>query len=219
LQPFVDQGTLAGAVTLVADGDRVLSLNAVGYADIAAKGPMRADTLFWIASRSKPITATARMLLVDEGKANLDDAVARHLPEFKNPWLVAEQDKDHLLLKKPKGVVTIRHLLRHTSGLPFRSAMAQPTLDLLRLRDAVRSYARTPPRFAPGARYQHSDAGINTAGLGGCSRSRIAPEDRAQPGPHCCGGAASRITAPRSSASTSTAKRPTGARSGVLTVA
>jgi CubicO group peptidase (beta-lactamase class C family) len=82
LQPFVDQGTLAGAVTLVADRDRVLSLNAAGYADIAAKEPMRADTLFWIASQSKPITATARMLLVDEGKVNLDDPVARHLPEL-----------------------------------------------------------------------------------------------------------------------------------------
>src|SRR5438552_3814019 len=85
LQPFVDRGTLAGAVTLVADKDKVLSLNAVGYADIAAKEPMRADTSFWIASQSKPITATALMMLVDEGKVNLDDPVAKHLPEFSNP--------------------------------------------------------------------------------------------------------------------------------------
>jgi CubicO group peptidase (beta-lactamase class C family) len=149
LQPFVDRGARAGAVTLVADKDNVLSLNAVGYADLAAREPMRADTLFWIASQSKPITATALMLLVDEGKLSLDDSVAKYLPEFRNPWQVAEQDKDHLLLKRPQGTVTIRHLLSHTGGLPFRSEMEEPTLDLLRLRDAVRSYAMTP-RGGPG---------------------------------------------------------------------
>src|SRR5262245_7708185 len=58
LQPFVDRGTLAGAVTLVADKDRVLSLASVGYSDVAAKQPMRTDALFWIASQTKPITAT-----------------------------------------------------------------------------------------------------------------------------------------------------------------
>ena len=59
LQPFVDDHTLAGAVVLVADKDKVLSLEAVGYADIAAKTPMRTDDLFWIASMSKPMTAAA----------------------------------------------------------------------------------------------------------------------------------------------------------------
>lgn len=68
LQPFVDRHTLAGAVTLVASKDKVLSLDAVGYADVRAKTPMRPDSLFWIASMTKPITATALMMLVDEGK-------------------------------------------------------------------------------------------------------------------------------------------------------
>jgi len=66
LQPFVDRGTLAGAVTLVATRDRMLSLDTVGFADVAAKSPMRADNLFWIASMSKPIMATDLMMLVDE---------------------------------------------------------------------------------------------------------------------------------------------------------
>src|SRR5438128_2192288 len=61
LQPFVDSHALAGAVTLVADKDKVLSLQAVGFADIAGKKPLRADALFWIASQSKPITAAALM--------------------------------------------------------------------------------------------------------------------------------------------------------------
>src|SRR5436305_900905 len=75
LQPFVDSHSLAGAVTLVADKDKALSLEAVGFADIAARKPMPPNALFWIASQSKPITATAFMMLVDEGKVKLGDPV------------------------------------------------------------------------------------------------------------------------------------------------
>jgi CubicO group peptidase (beta-lactamase class C family) len=164
LQPFVDSHSLAGAVVLAADRDRVLSVEAVGYADVAAGAPMRTDALFWIASQSKPITATALMILVDEGKVRLDDPVANYLPEFKDLWLAVERDQDHLLLKRPGHPITVREILSHTSGMPFKSAMEEPTLDLLPLREAVRSYAMTPLQFEPGSKYQYSNAGINTAG-------------------------------------------------------
>jgi CubicO group peptidase (beta-lactamase class C family) len=164
LQPFVEHHTLAGAVVLVADKDRVLSVDAVGFADVAAGKPMRPDAVFWIASMSKPITAAALMILVDEGKVGLDDPIDKYLPEFKDQWLAVEQDKEHVLLKHPKTPVTVRHVLSHTSGMPFKSAMEQPTLDLLPLRDAVHSYALTPLQSEPGTRYQYSNAGINTAG-------------------------------------------------------
>ena len=84
LNPFVEAHTLAGAVVLVADKDRVLDVEAVGYADIANNRAMAADSLLWIASQSKPITATAFMMLVDEGKVKLDDPVKKYLPEFGN---------------------------------------------------------------------------------------------------------------------------------------
>ncbi|HTU90785.1 MAG TPA: serine hydrolase domain-containing protein [Gemmataceae bacterium] len=164
LQPFVDKHALAGAVTLVADKDKVLSLEAVGFADVAAKTPMPADAMFWIASQSKSITATAFMILVDEGKVKLDDPVEKYLPEFKGQWLTAESDNRHMLLKRPKHPITVRNVLSHTSGLPFRSAMEVPTLDLLPLRVAVQSYAMTPLSFEPDSKYQYSNAGINTAG-------------------------------------------------------
>ena len=61
LQPYVDRHELAGAVTVVASKDKVLSLQTVGYADVAARKLMRSDCLFWIASMSKPIAATARL--------------------------------------------------------------------------------------------------------------------------------------------------------------
>src|SRR6516164_5784933 len=163
LQPFVDSHSLAGAVTLVADKTHVLSLETVGYADVAARKPMKPDTLFWIASQSKSITAAALMMLVDEGRIRLDDPVEKYLPEFKGQWLAVEQDREHMLLNKPGHPITVREVLSHTSGLPFKSAMEQPTLDLLPLRDAVRSYAMTPLQFEPGTKYQYSNAGINTA--------------------------------------------------------
>ena len=164
LQPFVDRGEVAGAVALVADRDGVVGVDAVGHADIASGTPMRPDSVFWIASQSKPITATALMMLVDEGKVGLDDPVARHLPEFRQPWVAAERDDDHMLLRRPAHPITVRELLNHTSGLPFRSAIEAPTLDRLPLSVAAGSYAMTPLGSEPGAKHTYSNAGINTAG-------------------------------------------------------
>jgi CubicO group peptidase (beta-lactamase class C family) len=164
LQPFVDSHVLAGAVTLVADKDRVLDVEVVGWADMAAKQPMRPDCIFWIASQSKPITAAALMMLVDAGEVNLADPVEDYLPEFKDQWLAVEQDKDHVLLKKPKHPITVKNILSHTSGLPFKSSLEQPTLDLFPLAVRVGSYAMTPLVFEPDTKYQYSNAGINTAG-------------------------------------------------------
>ena len=164
LQPFVDKHQLAGAVVLVADKDKVLDTEAVGYANVAAKKPMRTDCLFWIASQSKPITAAALMMLVDEGKVKLDDPVEKYLPEFRGQMLVANRDNEHVLLRKPKHPITVRNVLSHTSGLPFKSPIETPRLDLLPLEYRVRSYAMVPLDFEPDTRNAYANAGINTAG-------------------------------------------------------
>jgi CubicO group peptidase (beta-lactamase class C family) len=164
LQPFVDSQAMAGAVALVADKDKVLALEAVGYADLAAKKPMQTDCVFWIASQSKPITGAALMILVDEGKVNIDDPVEKYLPEFRGQKVIAERDDEHMLLKRPQHPITVRNVLTHTSGLPFKSAIEEPTLDLFPLALRVRSYAMQPLEFEPDAKYQYSNAGINTAG-------------------------------------------------------
>jgi len=163
LQPFVDRQALAGAVTLVATKDKVLSLESVGFADVAAKRPVQTNALFWIASQSKPIAATAFMMLVDEGKVNVDDPVEKYLPEFKGQMVAIERDADHMLLRKPAHPIKVREILSHTSGLPFKSPMEEPTLDVLPLRDVVRSYALLPLQSEPGTKYSYSNAGINTA--------------------------------------------------------
>ncbi len=164
LQPFVKNHSLAGAVVLVASRHKVLCVEAVGYRDLEADSLMGRRDVFWIASMSKPITAAALMLLVDEGKVRLDDPVAKYLPEFGNLWLAAERANDHVLLKRPGRPVTVRDLLRHTSGMPFASALERPTLDRLPLRVAAGSYALTPLDYEPGTKYRYSNAGINTAG-------------------------------------------------------
>lgn len=163
LKPLVDEHTLAGAVALVATKDKVLSEEAVGWADITAQKPMKTDSLFWIASMSKAITAAGLMVLVDEGNVNLDDPVEKYLPEFKGQMLAVEQDKDHILLKKPQKPITVRQVLSHTSGLPFKSSIEQPTLDVYTLRERTISYALSPLQFEPGSKYLYSNAGIATA--------------------------------------------------------
>jgi CubicO group peptidase (beta-lactamase class C family) len=164
LQPLVDSGSLAGAVALVSSPDKVLSVETVGFSDVGGKVPMKADNIFWIASMSKPITAAGLMILVDEGKVKIEDPVEKYLPEFKYLMLAAYSDKDVTVLKRPARPITVRDILSHTSGLPFRSPLEEPTLDGLSLKEAAHSYALTPLKFEPGSKYDYSNAGINTAG-------------------------------------------------------
>ena len=164
LQPFVDRHELAGAVAVVVGRDKVLSVEAVGFADIAGRKAMKPDSMFWIASQTKPMTATALMMLVDEGKVALDDAVEKHLPEFRGQMLIAEKNDAHALLRKPAHPITIREVLDHMSGMPFMSALELPTHDIVPLAALVRSYAITPLVSEPGTRYLYSSAGINIAG-------------------------------------------------------
>src|SRR5688572_19269736 len=89
MQTFVDAGELSGAVTVVGRKDGIVAFDAVGQRDMAASAPMTKDTLFRIASMTKPVTAIGIMILADEGKLSPDDNVAKHLPEFTNQKLLA----------------------------------------------------------------------------------------------------------------------------------
>jgi CubicO group peptidase (beta-lactamase class C family) len=163
LQPYVNNHVLAGAVVLWADKERVMGVEAVGYSDVAKAIPMKTDALFWIASMSKPMTATALMMLVDEGKVKLSDPVEKYLPEFHGQWLAVEQDSEHQLLKPASRPITIEDVLSHTSGLPFMSRV-EHKIDTFPLNQAALSYALTALKFEPGSKYDYSNAGLNTAG-------------------------------------------------------
>ena len=163
LQPFIDNHLLAGAVTLVATKNKILDESTAGFANLTTRKPMQSDHVFWIASMTKPMTGTALMILVDEGRVNVDDPVEKYLPEFKGQMVIAKQDKRHIVLQHPTHPITVRNVLTHTSGLPPRSALEQPTLDLHPLRTAVLSYAMTPLLHQPDTKYLYSNAGTNTA--------------------------------------------------------
>lgn len=170
-RPHVDDGTIAGAVFLAADGEKILAVDAVGQADIAAKKPMREDTVFWIASMTKPMTAAAFMMLVDEGKVSLDDPVSKYIPEFSRPQKIvpakakagknAASDAPAVLRTR---AITLRHLLSHTAGLPYSAPEEKPTLDLLPLAKAAGYYAAGDLLFEPGTDYSYANTDINTIG-------------------------------------------------------
>jgi CubicO group peptidase (beta-lactamase class C family) len=160
MKSFVDDRTIAGAVTLVARPDRILNLDAVGYADIGGAKPMREDSLFWIASMTKPITAVAVLMLQDAGKLNVEDVVEKYLPEFKGQWLVQERTTNTVTLGRPARPVTLRDLLTHTAGL---ADVPAPRGDST-LAELVMAYAQQPLRFPPGSKWEYSNPGINTLG-------------------------------------------------------
>src|SRR5438552_9425043 len=89
LQAFVDSGDISGGVAVVGRADRLLAFEAVGQADLAAKTPMAKDTMFRIASMTKPVTAIGILMLADEGRLSINHTVERYLPEFKNQMLVS----------------------------------------------------------------------------------------------------------------------------------
>src|SRR3954447_15603085 len=118
MKQFVKDQQIAGAVTVVGTSKGIVRIDAVGDLDLEKKRPLEKDSLFRIASMTKPITSMGVMILVEEGKLKLDDPVEKHLPEFRGQMLVSKRDRDTVTLKKPSRPITLRDLLTHTSGLP-----------------------------------------------------------------------------------------------------
>jgi len=151
VKKHIDAKEIAGTVTLLANKDKIVHLDVVGLADIADKKPMRADTIFWIASMTKPVTATAVMMLEGEGKLSVDDPVAKYIPELGS-------------LKSAEGEaanVTIRQLLMHTSGMAeITPEQAQACKTLA---DVIPLYAAQPVNFKPGTKWVYCQSSINTA--------------------------------------------------------
>src|SRR5206468_1753079 len=120
---------IAGAVALVGRGDKVLALEAVGFRDIESGATMEPDAIFRIMSLTKPITAIAVMMLVDENKLGLDEPVEVYLPEFRGQKLYAGFSGDKPRLVPSPRPVTIRDLLTHTSGVPHTPPPGYTNLD------------------------------------------------------------------------------------------
>ncbi|MDZ4319141.1 MAG: serine hydrolase domain-containing protein, partial [Phenylobacterium sp.] len=112
MQSLIDQKKLAGAVTLLARQGKVVHFEAYGVQDVATGQPTTRDTIYRIASMTKPVTGVAMMILWEEGKWSLDDPVAKHIPEFAN-LVVATADGGTEPQAHP---MTMRELMSHTAG-------------------------------------------------------------------------------------------------------
>lgn len=168
MQELVDAGVLSGAVTLVQRHGAVASLEAVGWADIEAKKPMKPDTIFQVMSMTKPFVGTAIMMLADEGKLAIGDSVEKHLPEFRGQMVTAKKNEDgSIVVKKPARVMTIHDLMTHSSGMSYLPPAGirelNTTMDRT-LADAVLLYSQMPLEFEPGSKWQYSNLGIAILG-------------------------------------------------------
>src|SRR5687767_2357359 len=152
MQEMIAKHEIAGAVTIVVDKDKVLHLEGTGFADIAEKKPMTPETLFWIASMTKPVTGAAILMLQDDGKLSIADPVSKYLPEFAN-------------LKTPSGKpanLTITQILNHTSGLG--EASGPDAQKAKTLADLVPLWLAAPMQHEPGEKWKYNQSGINAAG-------------------------------------------------------
>ncbi|MFL5340790.1 MAG: serine hydrolase domain-containing protein [Gemmataceae bacterium] len=167
MQAFVDQGELAGAVTVVGRKSGVVSHEAFGKLRLDGDAPMPKDAIFRIASMTKPITAIGVMMLAEEGKLSVDDPVEKHLPEFRGQMLVAERKEGTVTLKKSPRPITLRDLLTHTSGLPGGPPVGLSDLYAKRnhtLAEGVMAFSQMPLTFEPGSKWSYCNTGIDTLG-------------------------------------------------------
>jgi CubicO group peptidase (beta-lactamase class C family) len=170
-QGEVDKGAIPGAVILIARDGKIADFEAIGFQDREKKTPMGTDAIFRIASMSKPITAVAVMMLVEEGKIQLENPISLFLPEFKGVQVGVEKvsaatGNAELSLEPAKREMTIQDLLRHTSGLTYgffgKSLVKQAYLDAhlfdpgQTLADAVTKISKLPLASQPGTTWDYS---------------------------------------------------------------
>jgi CubicO group peptidase (beta-lactamase class C family) len=157
----VAAGDVPGVVAMVVDRQSTIYSGAFGKADVASHRPMSADSIFRIASMTKPITSLAAMMLVEQGRLRLDDPIAKYLPEFSRvqvltSWHEPDGTYDG---RPPKRPITIRDLLTHTSGIAYSFVDAR----VARLDDGRKRVWELPLVSDPGERFVY---GPNTAVLG-----------------------------------------------------
>jgi CubicO group peptidase (beta-lactamase class C family) len=162
LQKLVDEGRFAGYVITAARHGQVVSFEAIGAADIAGPRPMQKDSIFRIASMSKPITGVAMMILYEQGKWKLDDPVAKYIPQFAS----LKVQRDDGSLEPMAQPMTMRQLMSHSAGLAYGLAPSSAVDRMYRekrvladdhdLQGMIDRLAELPLAYQPGTRWQYS---------------------------------------------------------------
>jgi CubicO group peptidase (beta-lactamase class C family) len=180
----IEAKELAGAVTIVARRGRIVQHEAMGVMDLDSKKPMTQETLFRLASSSKPVTAVAVLMLLEEGKLKLTDPVSLYIPEFKDSRVFVESERmPQPMTDRPPSAsksytipagceITIIDLLTHTSGLASGGPSKDEYDKLMKerkptdtLADFIPRFGKLPLDFQPGTRWRYSGlAGFDTLG-------------------------------------------------------
>jgi CubicO group peptidase (beta-lactamase class C family) len=170
LRGYVDDGRLPGYLCLVSRRGQEALFSAYGSMDVARGRPIRRDTIFRLYSMTKPITSVALMQLYERGRFQLDDPVARYIPQWRDLQVFAAGDAAHFDVKVPARPMTIKDLFTHTAGLTYGFLNSHPVDALYRaqeiggmaaggtLEDMIDKLADLPLQFSPGARWNYSVA-------------------------------------------------------------
>jgi CubicO group peptidase (beta-lactamase class C family) len=172
IQRHIDEHRISGAVTLVARRGKVVHFEAHGLLDLDSKQPMKTDTLFRMASSTKPVAGVAVLMMVEEGKVRLSDPVSKFIPEFKAMKVAVEKNgSTDVELVRAEREITIKDLMTHTSGLLSGGAGSKniprekffPSQPDETLASLIPRLATVPLDFQPGSRWRYSGlAGIDT---------------------------------------------------------
>jgi CubicO group peptidase (beta-lactamase class C family) len=169
-QRLIDEGKLAGLITMVARHEKVVHFNTCGIADMRRETRMAGDTIFRFYSMTKPLTSTAIMMLYEEGRFQLDDPIARFLPCFNDMRVYVGGMRGKLDTVPAERDITFRDLLTHTSGLTYGFMGATPVDAQYRdrgvdfqtsdksLAEVVETAADVPLIAQPGAEWNYSIA-------------------------------------------------------------
>jgi CubicO group peptidase (beta-lactamase class C family) len=166
MKELVDQGRLAGVVTMVSRHGKVVEFDAAGKRDIAANAPMQKDSIFRIYSMSKPITGVAMMILFEEGKWQLNDPVAKYIPEFAKLKVYGTDANNNVVMKDQAHPVTMRELMSHSGGFTY-GFFSNTAVDKLQLEadllnpnntldEFIKRVAKLPLNAQPGTEWHYS---------------------------------------------------------------
>lgn len=161
----VDNKKLAGTVTLLAKNNKLIHVDVYGHQDLATNTAIKKDTIFRILSMTKPITATAMMILYEEGKWLPSDPIEKHIPEFKNLMVFVGKNSDgSLILEKPQHAPTMSELMTHTAGFGL-GFLNSPVNELYKkadlfnapdFKDFIKRVAALPLDYQPGTQWEYS---------------------------------------------------------------
>jgi len=166
MKSLIEQGKLSGAVTMIARHGKVVEFDAIGKRDVASNAPMQKDSIFRIYSMSKPITGVAMMMLFEEGKWQLNDPVAKHIPEFAGIKVYVGNDGSGPVLKEQTHPMLMRELMSHNAGFTYGIFSNTPVDKLQRdadvlnininLDEFIKRVSKLPLNAQPGSEWHYS---------------------------------------------------------------